>query len=67
MTSVHVRVAALLSEVITERGQPLRHISVDPNTLRRVTSGKNDYVLSSLVGIAAALGYEVVINLRESA
>jgi hypothetical protein len=64
MRTVHARVALLLNEVIAERDQPLSMVPVDGNTLRRITSGEKDYMFSTLVEVAGALGYDVVVNLR---
>lgn len=65
MTPVHQRVAELLSEVIAERGQPLRTIPIYQSAIVRLTSGTKDYTLTTLIEAASALGYDVVINLRE--
>jgi hypothetical protein len=63
--TVAVRVASLLAEIIHTRGLRLQDIPVPQSSIVRLTSGKDDYLLSTLVGMASALGYDVVINLRE--
>jgi hypothetical protein len=60
----HERIAEMLREVLTERGKPLSTVPVPANTLRRVTGGKDDYMLSTLVEVSEALGFDVVVNLR---
>lgn len=65
VSPVHVRIAKLFDEVLTDRRMPLNSVEVSLSTLNRVRGGRVDYMLSSLVDVATALGYEVVIHLRE--
>jgi hypothetical protein len=67
MRTVHERIATLLTEVLTDRGKPLSTVPIPANTLRRVTGGHDDYMLSTLVEVSEALGYDVVVNLRVKA
>jgi hypothetical protein len=62
---VHARVASLLAEIIHTRGLRLEDIPVPHSSRVRLLSGNTDYLLSTLVSMASALGYDVVVNLRE--
>lgn len=63
--AVHARVANLVTELLMKRAQTLNTIGVPQNTLTRVAGGKADYLVSTLVEVADALGCDVVVNFRE--
>jgi hypothetical protein len=65
MSPVHDRIALLITEILHERGQPLATVAVPQSTLARVAGGRRDYLLSTLIEVAGAVGFDVVVNLRE--
>lgn len=67
MSPVHVRVAALITEILNLRGSPLTTVAIPASTLSRVSGGRRDYLLSTLIEVADAIGYDVVVHLRERA
>ena len=66
MSPTHTRIGKLISELLQARMARLDSVTaVSRSTLWRIAGGSHDYMLSSLIEVAHALGYEVVINLRE--
>jgi hypothetical protein len=62
--TLHRRVSSLVTEILTGQNKALTTISIPQRTLSRVVSGREDYLLTTLVDVADALGCDVVINLR---
>lgn len=65
MRVLHNRIAALVTEILADRMQPVNTVAIPERTLSRVTSGRDDYLLSTLVDVVGELGYDIVLNLRE--
>ena len=59
------RVARLVREALDERGMTYEQTGLSSTTLSVLISGKSDVRLCTLVRVAEALNYDVVINLRE--
>jgi hypothetical protein len=60
---VLTRVASLVREVVQEDGHMGSPLVKTNRSVERVLAGRNHYV-ATLVGVAAALGYDVVIHFR---
>lgn len=60
---VLTRVASLLREVVQDDGHLGSPLVKTNRSVERVLGGKNHY-LATLVGVAGAFGYDVVIHLR---
>ncbi len=64
-SDIRRRVATLVREALDERGLTYDQTGLSTTTLSVLIGGKSDVRLCTLARVADALGYDVIINLRE--